>query len=218
MCLPLATMAQEKQMVVYRDGRTPLRIDVALVDSITFEDAVEEHEYVDLGLSVLWATCNIGAATPEEYGNYFAWGETATKDSYTEENYVYAENGAYKDLPKDIAGTEYDAATAIWKGEWRMPNINEVEELAKNCTWTWTAQKEVNGYRIVGPSGKEIFLPAAGQWRNAPINVGSTGYYWTSSLSDEYSSATYNLNFTGFSGRWSANRAYGFCIRAVCNK
>lgn len=94
MCLPLATMAQEKQMVVYRDGRTPLRIDVASVDSITFEDAVEEHEYVDLGLSVLWATCNIGAATPEEYGNYFAWGETATKDSYTEENYVYAEKGA----------------------------------------------------------------------------------------------------------------------------
>lgn len=81
-------------MVVYRDGRTPLRIDVASVDSITFEDAVEEHEYVDLGLSVLWATCNIGAATPEEYGNYFAWGETATKDSYTEENYVYAEKGA----------------------------------------------------------------------------------------------------------------------------
>lgn len=161
---------------------------------------------------------DVGAATPEEYGNYFAWGETVTKDSYTEENYVYAEKGAYKDLPKDIAGTEYDAATAIWKGEWRMPNINEVEELAKNCTWTWTAQKEVNGYRIVGPSGKEIFLPAAGQWRNAPINVGSAGYYWTSSLSDEYSSAAYNLNFTGFSGRWSANRAYGFCIRAVCNK
>ena len=116
MCLPLATMAQEKQMVVYRDGRTPLRIDVASVDSIKFEDAVEEHEYVDLGLSVLWATCNIGAATPEEYGNYFAWGETVTKDSYMEENYVYAEKGAYKDLPKDIAGTEYDAATAIWKG------------------------------------------------------------------------------------------------------
>ena len=103
-------------MVVYRDGRTPLRIDVASIDSITFEDAVEEHEYVDLGLSVLWATCNVGAATPEEYGNYFAWGETVTKDSYTEENYVYAEKGAYKDLPKDIAGTEYDAATAIWKG------------------------------------------------------------------------------------------------------
>lgn len=211
--------AQRKQMVIYRNGHSPLRMSIETVDSITFEDAqAEEHEFADLGLSVMWATCNIGAETPEQYGYYFAWGETSTKTSYTEENYSFCENGVYDTSMKTISGTERDAATILWQDLWRMPTITEVEELTSLCTWTWTSQNGVNGYKVTGPSGQSIFMPAAGQWRDKAVNVGSTGYYWTGTLSDDYPSAAYNLNFSGYNGRWSANRTYGFCIRAVCEK
>ena len=215
----MAMTAQIKQMVIYRDGRMPLYINVEDVDSITFTDhVVEQHDYADLGLSTLWATTNIGADKPEGYGYYFAWGETETKSSYTTDNYKYAsEGGNTETLPKNISATKYDAATTMWQGEWRMPTIEEIEELTQKCTWTWTSTNGINGYRVVGPSGKEIFLPAAGQWRDEAINVGSTGYYWSATLSDDYPTAAYNLNFTGFAGRWNANRAYGFTIRPVCN-
>lgn len=216
--MPLQMVAQ-KQVVIYRDGRSPIRIDIEVVDSIRIEDALPEpHEAVDLGLKVLWAACNIGAEAPEGYGSYFAWGEVAPKELYTEENYLYFNNADGITLPQEISGTEYDAAAVLWKGEWRMPTIADIEELTTRCTWTWTAENKVNGYRVTGPSGKSIFLPAAGQQRDVPINVGSTGYYWSSTLSNEYTTAAYNLNFTGYTGRWSANRSYGFAIRPVCDK
>lgn len=216
--MPLQLMAQ-RQVVIYRDGRSPMRFDLEAVDSICFEDALpEQHEVVDLGLNVLWAACNIGAEAPEGYGSYFAWGEVTPKEQYTEENYLYFNNAEGITLPQDISGTEYDAATVLWKGEWRMPTIADIEELTTQCTWTWTAENKVNGYRVTGPSGKSIFLPAAGQQRDVPINVGSTGYYWSSTLSNEYTTAAYNLNFTGYTGRWSANRSYGFAIRPVCDR
>lgn len=219
LAVPLCLSAQRKQVVIHREGRSPLRIDLASIDSLTIEDEVATpHEYADLGLSVLWATCNIGAETPEAFGSYFAWAETAPKSSYTEDNYVYRQDGGSGILPPDISSSTYDAASVLWQGEWRMPTIAEVEELAARCTWTWTTLGNVNGYRIKGPSGSSIFLPACGQWRDEPINVGSTGYYWTSTSSEEYPSAAYNLNFTGYNGRWSANRAFGFCIRPVCTK
>ena len=216
-CSAHQSVAQDKQMVIYRNGLSPLYIDIADIDSITIADRIDNvHEYTDLGLSVLWANTNLGAEKPEDYGYYFAWGETETKQEFTVDNYRYADNDGYTTLPQNIAATEYDAAAILWKGNWRMPTIEEIEELTKECTWTWTSINNINGYRVVGPSGKDIFLPAAGQWRNEPINVGATGYYWSASISDEYSTAAYNLNFTGFTGRWSANRAYGFSIRPVC--
>ena len=219
MCAPLLVDAQQYQLVIHREGRTPMRIDICDIDSMTIEEkATENHEYVDLGLSVLWATCNIGAEMPEQYGHYFAWGETEPKETYTADNYQHATNNGYVWLGNDIARSNYDTAYLCWQGEWRMPTIQEAEELGKKCTWTWTSVNGINGYKVTGPSGNHIFLPAAGQMREQNLNQGATGYYWTSTQSEEYSSAAYNLNFTGYDGRWSANRAYGFSIRPVMDK
>lgn len=214
--LPMSVSAQRRQMVVYRNGLSPLRINVETIDYITVEPAqAESHDFTDLGLSVMWATCNIGADAPEQYGDYFAWGETEPKDSYTEQNYLLTKDGVFDSSIKEISATQYDAATVLWQDTWRMPTITEVEELASRCTWTWTSLNGTNGYRVTGPSGQSIFLPAAGQKRESTVNAGSTGYYWTGTLSAEYTTAAYNLNFTGYNGRWSANRAYGFTIRPV---
>ena len=219
MCAPLIVDAQQYELVIHREGRTPMQIDICDIDSMTIQEKkAPGHDYVDLGLSVLWATCNIGAANPEDYGWYFAWGETEPKDTYTADNYLHATDGGYAWLGNDISRSEHDAAYVCWQGEWRMPTILEAEELGQKCTWTWTSLNGINGYQVTGPSGNHIFLPASGQMREQPINQGSTGYYWTSTQSEEYTSAAYNLNFTGYDGRWSANRAYGFSVRAVMDK
>ena len=134
------------------------------------------HEYVDLGLSVKWATCNVGATTPEGYGDYFSWGETSPKVEYIEDNCT-----TYKRL-NDISGNaEYDAATVNWGGNWRMPTYDELEELGNNCIWTWITQNGVNGYNVEGPSGSSIFLPAAGgRYGSSLDNAGSSGGFWCS--------------------------------------
>ena len=138
------------------------------------------HEYVNLGLpsGLLWATCNVGATAPEAYGNYYAWGDVKTKSSYTSSNY-----STYNLEITDISGNaQYDAATANWGGDWRMPTKDEVNELRNNCTWTWTTQNSVNGYNVEGPNGNSIFLPAAGYYSSQSFkDAGTRGFYWTSS-------------------------------------
>lgn len=205
-----------KQLLVYRKGKMRLRFNICEIDSIRFEMPEEDpYGWVDLGLSVLWATCNVGASTPEEYGEYYAWGETEMKESYTTDNYMYYSNGTYIKLPNNIANTEYDAAHTKRTYTWRMPTQAEMDELATRCTWKWTSQKGVNGYLVVGPSGNSIFLPAAGHMRDVPINIGFTGFYW--SATDDTSSpakATY-LNFAAPDQHWTTYRAYGMPIRAV---
>ena len=138
---------------------------------------IQVHEYVDLGLSVKWATCNVGADNPEDYGHYFAWGETSPKEEYTEENC-----STYEKEMSDISGNaEYDAATANWGDRWRMPTKAEQQELLNSCTWTWIRQNGVNGYNVKGPNGNSIFLPAAGVRDGSSLNfAGSGGYYWSS--------------------------------------
>ena len=207
----------QTQMVVNCADGSKLRIDIENIKDVTFEDVVaDKYESVDLGLSVKWAAHNIGASAPEEYGSYFAWGETATKSSFTESNYVHNAQGSFASLGSSISATKYDAATAAWGGQWRTPTIAEVDELTSRCTWTWTSQNGVSGYRVTGPSGASIFLPAAGQKRGTDsIGTGSQGYYWSATQSTEYSTAAFNLNFTGYTGHWSANRSYGFPIRPV---
>ena len=141
----------------------------------------EGHGYVDLGLSVKWATCNVGATSPEDYGHYFAWGETSPKDEYTEENC-----STYEKQINDIAGdAQYDAATANWGGDWRMPTYSEQKELLNNCTWIWTTQNGVKGYNVKGPNGNSIFLPAAGyRYGSSLYYAGSEGPYWSSTPYD----------------------------------
>ena len=148
----------------------------------------EGHEWVDLGLpsGLKWATCNVGASTPGDYGNYYAWGEINTKAIYTEDN---SESYRSKDQKwNNIGGTsEYDAARANWGGSWRMPTESEFVELTFECTWTWTTQNGHKGYKVTGPNGNSIFLPAAGCRIGGELNrSGERGYYWSSTPVESY--------------------------------
>ncbi len=136
------------------------------------------HEYVDLGLSVKWATCNVGASSPEKYGDYFAWGETSTKTKYEEINCK-----TYCKPMSDISGNvKYDVAKAKWGGDWRMPTEKEMAELLNECMWTWELKEGVKGYKVKGPNGNSIFIPAAGNRNGSTLsNDGISGSYWTSS-------------------------------------
>ena len=154
----------------------------------------DTKEAVDLGVSVKWATCNIGATKPEDYGNYYAWGETTTKSDYSWSTYKYGSN--YNALTKyctdsncgtvdnkTILEAADDAATQNWGSNWRMPTIDEWEELRKNCIWTWTTKNSVNGYEVKATNGNSIFLPAAGvRGSDELYGAGSSGDYWSSSL------------------------------------
>lgn len=181
--------------------------------SITVADA-NGHECVDLGLpsGILWATCNVGATAPEEYGDYFAWGETTTKTEYTSSNYTYTANPST--LPSDK-----DAAYVNWGGNWRMPTKVEQDELRSSsyCTWTWTTQDGVNGYSVSSKiNNNSIFLPAAGYYSGSlREDDGSYGYYWSSSSSslNSYSYCVYfysNGKFYDFN-----SKSYGYSVRAV---
>ena len=179
------------------------------------------HDWVDLGLSVKWATCNVGANKPEDYGTYYAWGETSTKTEYTEDNSkTYGKLEGYE--IGDIKGnSNYDAARANWGGNWRMPTRSELQELIDKCTWTWTTQNGVNGYNVKGPNGNSIFLPAAG------VRIGSSlsdavfyVYYWSSTPRSNYFDdggySAYGLGFdSGSHNAYSYRRYYGFSVRPV---
>lgn len=174
------------------------------------------HEWVDLGLSVLWATSNVGASSPSDYGDYYAWGETKTKSRYTGGN-----SKTYNVVMPDISGEpKYDAATANWGEGWRMPTDEELEELIDKCDWQWTTQGGHNGYKVTGPNGNSIFLPAAGWRYRTSLNLaGVYGYYWSSTPNGSYALDACNLNF-GSGGHcvdWSY-RDHGHSVRPVSDK
>ena len=187
-------------------------LDAAQPKEKTIKDG---HEYVDLGLpsGLLWATCNVGANAPEEYGDYFAWGETSPKDEYTEDNC-----STYEKQINDISGNaQYDAATANWGGKWRLPTKSEMQELINECTWEWMTQNGVNGYKVTGPSGASIFLPAAGcRYGSSLTYAGSRGYYWGSTphVSNSFS-AYYLFFFSDIHGMCNYYRYYGRSVRPV---
>ena len=152
---------------------------------------------VDLGLpsGTKWANMNVGATAPEDYGDYFAWGETEVKDEYSWVNYTHS-NGTYDtctDIGVDIAGkTEYDAATANLGTDWQMPTWEQFTELVEKTTNTWTTQNGVNGWLYTEKNnGNSIFLPAAGNREDTFYDVGTWGYYWTSMLSQEVQNTYY---------------------------
>ena len=194
----------------------------------------ETHEYVDLGLpsGLKWATCNVGATTPEEYGDYFAWGEVEPKTTYNWSTYKYgtasdqltkycSKSSYGKDGftdSKTVLDPEDDAATANWGGAWRMPTYDEMDELKTKCTWTWTTQNGVNGYKVTGPNGNSIFLPAAGCMGNSGLgSAGSGGYYWSSSLDTDFPYYAYSGGFdSGFVDWGYSSRFYGQSVRPVC--
>ena len=178
-------------------------------------NVIDGHEYVDLGLpsGLKWATCNVGASKPHNYGNYYAWGETTTKSSYTEGN-----SRTYGVSMNDISGNvNYDAARANWGSTWRMPTKAEMEELRNNCTWTWTAQSGINGYKVTGPNGNSIFLTAAGYCEGTSHDrVGEYGYYWSSSPDESDGSNACSFYFgSGYHGVHWALRNFGRTVRPV---
>lgn len=140
---------------------------------------INGHEWVDLGLpsGLKWATCNVGANAPKEYGGYYAWGETETKTEYTEDN-SFTDGEEMNDISGD---SQFDAATVNWGGSWRMPTKEEIDELVENCTSTWVTQDSVNGYKIVGTNGNSVFFPAAGYCFGSLLyDVEYYGNYWSS--------------------------------------
>ncbi len=154
---------------------------------------INGHQYVDLGLSsgLKWATCNIGADSPEDYGNYYAWGETETKAEYTEDNSV-----TFGQQLNDISGNaQYDAATANWGGSWRMPTRDEIRELMYNCSWTPETQNGVDGFKVTGNNGNYIFIPASGYRDGSSSYIYGECYYWSSTphqYSSDYSYILYS--------------------------
>jgi len=188
------------------------------LDSLTITtcDAANVHEAVDLGLSAMWATCNVGASKPEEWGDLYAWGETSTKDNYSESTYEYYQNQQYEYIGVNICGTKYDAARQQWGTEWRLPTRSEVSELITRCQWTAETRNGVAGYRVTANNGNSIFLPCCGlQTGTERTNTDTGGFYWTGSLDRTTPSSAYNLNFRGYDAEWTASRAYGMALRPV---
>ena len=189
----------------------------------------DENGAVDLGLSVKWAAYNVGATKPEEYGDYYAWGEVETKADYTEGNYKFMYLDSYDcveySLPgglNDISGTEYDAATINMGKEWRMPTKLELVELTDESTAVWTTYNGVDGMRIIGPNGNSIFLPSGGiRSEYGGQNKGKSGKYWTSSLFPDWNRGAFiyswGRNALGVEsvGVNSEIRYIGMPIRAV---
>lgn len=222
----LVSAQSSKTIYVWQQGSY---ITINDVDSITFslDKGNTPEAYVDLGLSVKWATCNLGAEKPEEYGNYYAWAETTVKSDYswpckyassTTSN-ITKYNGSDG---KTVLESGDDAATVNLGKEWRMPTWEECSELENSCTWTWTIRNGVKGNVVTGPNGNKIFLPAAGWYRNSKLyDAGSKGYYWSSSVSTAsvdghvggYASILTSSSSGPGYGNWM--RCYGVSIRPV---
>ena len=192
------------------------------------------HEWVDLGLpsGTLWATCNVGASSPEDYGDYFAWGETAPKDNYNWSTYKWC-NGSYTTMTKYCINSRYgyngftdgktkldpedDAAYVNWGPSWRMPTTEQQRELYENCSSVWTTQNGVNGRLFTGPNGNTLFLPAAGgRWDDSLNSAGSYGYFWSRTLLSYVPYYAYDLYFnSGGWYYWYYSRSGGYTVRAV---
>lgn len=221
--------------------------EIILTDDITLYAQWEifnmnGHTYVDLGLPSgnLWATCNVGAVSPEDFGNYFAWAETSPKETYNWSTYRYTVNGSDSRFTK-YCGNQYwgnegftdtlttleamdDAATINWGAGWRTPEYYEFTELRANCSFSWTTSNGVNGVRITGPNGNNIFLPAAGCASNDEVhNVDSSCCYWSSSYDQGYPDCarSYIIKLTNQQVNQHTGitlRFAGYSVRPVCSR
>ena len=228
-----------QKIVLHKTNNQTIECNVSELDSITFVEAEpiidDGHEWVDLGLpsGTIWATCNVGANSPEEYGDYFAWGETSTKTMYNWSNYKYC-NGSSNTMTKYCTISSYgtvdnkteleaedDAATVNWGSGWKMPSNAQIIELydSNYTTTSWTTQNGVNGRLITSViNGKTLFLPAAGYWdATSLVCAGSNGDYLSRSLSTRYSKSAYSLTFdsNGIEWNYRSERYMGRVVRPV---
>ena len=186
------------------------------------------HEWVDLGLSVKWATCNIGANNSEEAGDYFAWGEIYAKEEYSAKNYkhvIYSTGDFFAFKQRKMLRIECvnhdssrDAAFANWGEPWGMPTKAELEELCNLCVWKWKTRHGVNGYEVKGLNGNSIFLPAVGFVQGKQSSCrGEYGYLWSSYGNMECMEEAFGVGFmsNGYYSIGKYNRYYGLPIRPV---
>lgn len=208
----------------YKNGQT-VEYNMDNIDYVEFTEKkqnnaqVSSGKAIDLGLSVKWASCNVGASSPEQLGNKYAWGETETKEKYNKSTYLYYDSytESYIDIGMDIKGTDYDVAHVSWGGNWRMPTYAELTELRDKCDWKWSRFNDVNGYIVTGPNGNSIFFP-----------VGSkTIHLWASEIAiplNDMGGNSFRAYYIGFhsgdknTGGWGEGREYGNYIRPVLSK
>ena len=232
----MMTISASAQFYIYCSDGNVIKVDsISMIAPGENVDPYNGHEYVDLGLSVKWATCNVGATKPEEYGDYFAWGETEPKSIYDWSTYKWC-RGSYNTQTKYNTHSSYgtvdnkttldlsdDAARTNWGGSWRMPTDAELTELREQCTWTWTTQNGVYGYKVTskksGYTNKYIFLPAAGDRYDNSLNyAGNSGFYWSSSLNTDIPYLAWYVSFySNYVDRYDSNRYCGFSVRPVCH-
>ena len=192
----------------------------------------DDHAYVDLGLpsGTLWATCNMGASKPEDYGHYYAWGETSTKSTYNWNTYKYA-NGNFNKLTKYCSESDRgnngftdhlttlqtgDDPAASWGSDWRMPSKDQWNELLENTTNKWTTQNGVEGRLFTAKNGQTLFLPG---WDSEDFVAGRGGSYWSRSLYTDLPSTAWSLHFSsGGCHMGNGYRIDGFCVRPVLEK
>lgn len=194
-------------------------------------DSIEEHAYVDLGLSVLWASCNIGANLPEEFGDYYAWGEISTKEKYTEENYKWFDttkktkwgncllikynsdgNDGYVDNKSKLDAAD-DVATVKWGKGWRIPTYKEWNELRNKCSWRWIVLGDIYGYQVTSSvNNNSIFLPAAGEGGYQD----QKGHYWASTINYSYNAQSVDFDKIGKKlSYYPGYRVNGYSVRPV---
>ena len=244
--LCMFTTAQEKVvgefLYIYHSDKTVECISVSDIDSLKFiNETVSEpqitppsasgYEAIDLGLpsGLKWASFNVGATKPEEYGKYYAWGEVEEKDVYTWETYKWckgSDNSMTKYCCEGDFGTvdnktildpEDDVAQTEWGGSWRMPTSSELWELIEHCEWVRTTLNNVYGYKVTGSNGNSIFFPSAGYRAGTELRVvGLYGYYWGATYSASYYAT--ELGMQDNENYWlnCDMRCYGLTVRPVC--
>ena len=224
--IQLAAVAQTVN-VHFKNGQT-IAFPSTNVDFVNFsekapEPTISAGAVVDLGLSVYWCSCNVGAEAPEEYGDYFAWGETSPKSSYSKNNYAYYNitTDEYTDIGDNISGTEYDAATVNLGSDWRMPTKAELQELLNNCSWEWTQINNINGYKVTAENGNSIFIPASDEYSPYGTDNTKEGFIiWsankgTAGTQYEYAMALNNSYYDSPNFSVQRPKYYGICIRPV---
>lgn len=185
----------------------------------------DQSSYVDLGLSVKWARCNLGARNPWDKGYFYAWGELRPRESeyfilhtYSWLTYKFGDKDFQtkytKKDGKTVLDAQDDAATESCKSPWRLPTSDEFQELFDKCTWLWTSLYEVEGYKVTGPNGNYIFLPAAGYKKEREVVSRSSGFYWTSNSEFNHYAISFEFSSKG-GGSHSNDRCFGLSVRPV---
>jgi uncharacterized protein (TIGR02145 family) len=219
-------------IVTYNYGETPETPENP--DTPVTPPAETQYEAVDLGLpsGIKWATCNVGATKPEEYGGYYAWGETEEKFYCGWDNYKWC-NGSVNTMTKYSTGSAYgtidnktvlehtdDVANVKWGGKWRMPTRADFNELSSECSWQSATLNGIKGFKVTSKTnGNSIFLPCAGQRSDKGISdAGGSGYYWSSSLCDNTSNRAYVFDLhNAYTSLNYNSRCKGYSVRPVCD-